>query len=295
MTATIKLTVAGNDTGPFDIYSNVDNFITPFEANISKSILLQGFLSVNIPISTTIIRIQSIGVCKTFIDVPVAGLITTTTTIPATTTSTTTTIAPTTTTTTTTSPPLTTTTTTIAPLTTTTTTPPITSTTTTIAPLTTTTTTIQPITTTTTTAAPLTTTTTTQTPLTTTTTTVAPAAIKDIQITNLNTFASGISVMSASVEGVDVILNNGATFPIRGGLSISGTYLTSGTGINQILRIVSNNATDGPVKVSLGTTPTTNPAQGCQITTGDISFTGLNLSGSPSITVVLDLEGTACQ
>ena len=69
MTAIITLTTAGADTGPFNIFSNVDNYVTAFEINVSKSNLLQGFTSINIPTEASILRIKSMASCSNFIDI----------------------------------------------------------------------------------------------------------------------------------------------------------------------------------------------------------------------------------
>lgn len=162
MNVLITLTTAGADTGPFNLYSNVDNYTTAFETNISRGILEAGYTSLYVPTGTTSIRVKSVGVCTNYVDIGINVPTTTTTS---------TTAAPTTTSTTTAAPVLTTTTTTAAPVQTTTTT------TTYIGPSTTTTTTtyVGPsTTTTTTTAGGTTTTTTTGAPTTTTTTTASP-------------------------------------------------------------------------------------------------------------------------
>jgi len=165
MNVLITLTSAGTDTGPFNLYSNVDNYTTAFETDISKGILVAGYTSTIVPPGTSAIRVKSIGICTNYVDI--------TLTVPSTTTTTTTRAATTTTTTTAVGSPTTTTTTTapVGPTTTTTTTPyvgPATTTTTTTAPValttTTTTTTVYvgaATTTTTTTIAATTTTTTT--------------------------------------------------------------------------------------------------------------------------------------
>lgn len=143
MNVLITLTTAGADTGPFNLYSNVDNYTTAFETNISKGILVAGYTSTIVPPGTTAVRVWSMGICANYVDIIL--------TVPATTTTTTTS-----------APGTTTTTTTAAPV-------PTTSTTTTyVGPATTTTTS--------TTAAPVPTTTTTTTyvgPATTTTTTTS--------------------------------------------------------------------------------------------------------------------------
>ena len=116
-TATITLTTIGTAAGPFDLYSNSDSYVVPFETGITRAQLLAGFLSNNLPTAATIVRVKSTTYCVNFLNINVTNA--TTTTAGPTTTTTTTTAAPTTTTTST-----TTTTTTAAPTTTTTTTAP---------------------------------------------------------------------------------------------------------------------------------------------------------------------------
>lgn len=102
MTVLITLTTAGADTGPFNLYSNVDGYVSAFETGVSKTALLAGYSSALVPNGTTTIRIKSTGTCVNYIDVTVVTTTTTTTTGTPTTTTTTTGIPPTTTTTTTT-------------------------------------------------------------------------------------------------------------------------------------------------------------------------------------------------
>ena len=125
MFITITLTTpVGSSVGPFDLFSNADSYVVPFDTNIPLSTLLSGY-TVELPVGATIVRVQSLGTCTNYIDLTVDCTTTTTTTTvaPTTTTTTSTTLAPTTT---------TTTSTTVAPTTTTTTS-------TTVAPTTTTT------------------------------------------------------------------------------------------------------------------------------------------------------------
>jgi hypothetical protein len=70
MTALLSILTAGEDTGPFDIYSNVDGFISAFEANVPKASLLSGYPSANIPNGTLIILFKSKGLCTNSISVP---------------------------------------------------------------------------------------------------------------------------------------------------------------------------------------------------------------------------------
>lgn len=108
-TVLITLTIAGDDTGPFSLYSNVSGFVLAFETNISKEDLEAGYTSVLVPDATTVIRVQSSNpVCETYVDLTIS---TTTTTSSSSTSSTSTTS---TTSTSTTVPPTTTTTTTVA-------------------------------------------------------------------------------------------------------------------------------------------------------------------------------------
>lgn len=112
MTVLITLVLpVGGDAGPFNLYSNIDGYITPFATNISASALIAGYTATNVPDGTTIIKVQSVGVCTNFVNVQVNVLPTTTTTSSSST-STTTTSSSSTSTTTTTAAPTTTTTTT---------------------------------------------------------------------------------------------------------------------------------------------------------------------------------------
>lgn len=80
--------MAGSNTGPFNLYSDVDGYVSPFESSISKSTLLAGFVSTSVPLGTTIIRARSAGECTNYIDMPIE--MTTTSSTSTTTTSTTT-------------------------------------------------------------------------------------------------------------------------------------------------------------------------------------------------------------
>lgn len=80
MTVLITLTTAGTDSGPFDLYSNLDGYISAFESGVSKASLLAGYSSALVPDYTTTIRVKSNGVCLNYIDIPVVTPTTTTTT-----------------------------------------------------------------------------------------------------------------------------------------------------------------------------------------------------------------------
>ena len=93
MTVLITLTVAGTDSGPFNLYSNTDGFVAAFETGVSKAALLAGYSSALVPDYTTTIRVKSDGVCVNYVDILLESTTSTTTsstTIEPTTTSTTT-------------------------------------------------------------------------------------------------------------------------------------------------------------------------------------------------------------
>ena len=95
MTILITLTTVGIDCSTFDIYSNVDGFLSAFETDVPKASLSAGFSSANVPDGTTIIRVKAKGVCTNYIDITLSTITTTTTTSSTSTTTTTTTIIPT--------------------------------------------------------------------------------------------------------------------------------------------------------------------------------------------------------
>lgn len=61
MNLVITLTTAGTDTGPFNIYSNVDGYSNAFDINITRATLLAGFATSNVPVGTTEIRVRSVN------------------------------------------------------------------------------------------------------------------------------------------------------------------------------------------------------------------------------------------
>jgi hypothetical protein len=97
MTVLITLTTAGSDSGPFDLYSNLDGYVSAFESGVSKSALLAGYSSSLVPDYTTTIRVKSNGVCTNYVDILLESTTTTSTTTVAPTTTTSTTVSPTTT------------------------------------------------------------------------------------------------------------------------------------------------------------------------------------------------------
>lgn len=81
ITVIITLTTAGADTGPFDLYSNIDGFLSPFETSVAKVDLEAGYISYLVPDGTSTVRVQSNGVlCENFIDLSIGTTTTTTST-----------------------------------------------------------------------------------------------------------------------------------------------------------------------------------------------------------------------
>jgi hypothetical protein len=70
MTVLIQLTLAGADTGPFNLFSDLDSFGIPFETGVPKANLTAGYTSTIVPDGTTIIRVCSTSLyCANCIDI----------------------------------------------------------------------------------------------------------------------------------------------------------------------------------------------------------------------------------
>jgi hypothetical protein len=83
MTVLLTLTTAGADSGPFNLYSNLDGYTTAFESGVSQAALLAGYSSSLVPDFTTIVRVLSTGVCNNYVDITLtSGTTTTSTTLP---------------------------------------------------------------------------------------------------------------------------------------------------------------------------------------------------------------------
>lgn len=87
----IKLTIAGMNVGPFDLYSDVDGFTNPFEENITREVLVAGYTSIFVPEGTTQIKLVSVGVCTNYVIIDIAVPTTSTTSTSTSTSSTSTT------------------------------------------------------------------------------------------------------------------------------------------------------------------------------------------------------------
>lgn len=72
--AQITLSPLGANTGPFNLYSDVDGYTTPFETNIPRSSFLTPYITSNVPDGTSIIEVRSSGICTNSEFLPINGL-----------------------------------------------------------------------------------------------------------------------------------------------------------------------------------------------------------------------------
>lgn len=68
MTLFIIFSSIGTDAGPFNLYSDVDSYISPFAVGVTKEQLLAGYPSNVVPNGTIIVRAKSSGVCTNYVD-----------------------------------------------------------------------------------------------------------------------------------------------------------------------------------------------------------------------------------
>ncbi len=94
MTVLITLTLAGSDVGPFDLYSDLDGYTTPFETGVSRAALIAGYTSTLVPDGSGEVLAQSTGACIRDLYMPIEGAPTTTTTSTSSTSTTSTTTTP---------------------------------------------------------------------------------------------------------------------------------------------------------------------------------------------------------
>ena len=79
MTVYINLTSAGTDSGPYDLYSDLDGYTSAFESSIDNAILLAGYATSLVPDYTNIIRVKSNNeLCTNYIDINITTTTTTT-------------------------------------------------------------------------------------------------------------------------------------------------------------------------------------------------------------------------
>ena len=72
-TVTITIAAAGTDTGPFNIYSNLD-YVTPINTGVLKADLLSGFVTSAVPDGATSVRVKSNNAnCTNYVDMTITG------------------------------------------------------------------------------------------------------------------------------------------------------------------------------------------------------------------------------
>lgn len=74
ITVLLRLTTAGVDTGPFDIYTNVDDYVVPIQEDISRQDLVSGYLCTNVPYNAIIVRVMSKNNCTNYADAEITGI-----------------------------------------------------------------------------------------------------------------------------------------------------------------------------------------------------------------------------
>ena len=75
MNVYVTISNVGADAGPFNLFSDIDGFLSAFESNIPKTDLEAGFASENAPAGTSIIRVRSVNkLCNNFQDVAIVPL-----------------------------------------------------------------------------------------------------------------------------------------------------------------------------------------------------------------------------
>jgi len=80
MTVLLTISQIGFDNSQFDLYSDLDNFTTPFETDVSDTDMLNGYTSSLVPDYTNIVRVQALGKCVNYLDIVLENITTTTTT-----------------------------------------------------------------------------------------------------------------------------------------------------------------------------------------------------------------------
>ena len=69
MTWAIQFSQLGVDTGPFYLYSDVNDYTAPIESDITRDQLLAGYPTDQIPDNTQIIRVVYFGSCINTVEI----------------------------------------------------------------------------------------------------------------------------------------------------------------------------------------------------------------------------------
>jgi len=71
-TVIITIAAAGTDTGPFNLFSDADAYVTAFATGIAKLDLLAGYTSTVVPDAATIVRVKSNNAnCTNYVDMEI--------------------------------------------------------------------------------------------------------------------------------------------------------------------------------------------------------------------------------
>ena len=65
--------VAGGSTSTFDMYSDVDGFVTPFETGVNLAYMNTPGGIATVPALTTAVRIQALENCNTLVEIKLNG------------------------------------------------------------------------------------------------------------------------------------------------------------------------------------------------------------------------------
>jgi hypothetical protein len=125
---------------------------------------------------------------------------------------------------------------------------------------------------------------------TTTTSSTTSTPTPNITISN-NSNNLSVDINEVYVNGNPVTLDSPYSFPIGPNTIALGTYTFIPGNTAQTVQVFTNNAIDSPVTLTVYTPIVQTP---CLLTTGDIVFTGLDLSTGPSINLDLGGEGEQC-
>ena len=71
-TVDITLAAAGTDTGPFNIYTNLD-YVNAINTGVLKADLLSGFTTSAVPDAATSVRVTSTGTCTSYVDMNIVN------------------------------------------------------------------------------------------------------------------------------------------------------------------------------------------------------------------------------
>ena len=69
MTGIVQINTIGTVLQTFYIYSDVNNFTSPFASGVTRNELINGYATDQVPNSTTVIRVMSVDVPGKYLDI----------------------------------------------------------------------------------------------------------------------------------------------------------------------------------------------------------------------------------